>query len=190
MIGTNMNAVTISKLLLLAAALVLTGCVSRDMGDLERYTEEILARPGGRIEPLPPIKPYERYLYQAAELGLRDPFRSFIQAKEDVEAIKPANDPEQQKYANEIMTHNREELETYELDSLRMTGILENSSELWGIVRDPVGVVHRVQVGNYLGRNYGKILNIQEDRIDLREIVKDSQGRWEERQATLALYDE
>ena len=41
-----------------------------------------------------------------------------------------------------------------------------------------------------MGSNYGKILNIQEDRIDLREIIKDSQGRWEERQATLALSEE
>jgi type IV pilus assembly protein PilP len=57
-------------------------------------------------------------------------------------------------------------------------------------VRDPTGTVHRVQVGNYLGANYGKILNIQEDRIDLREIVKDSQGLWEERQATLALSED
>ena len=50
--------------------------------------------------------------------------------------------------------------------------------------------VHRVQVGNYLGRNFGKILDIQEDRIDLREIVKDADGRWEERQASLALLED
>ena len=71
-----------------------------------------------------------------------------------------------------------------------MVGILEDKNILWGIIRDVQGVVHRVQVGNYLGRNFGKILNIQEDRIDLREIIKDSQGRWEEREATLALYEE
>jgi len=34
------------------------------------------------------------------------------------------------------------------------------------------------------------VLNIQEDKIDLREIVRDSQGLWEERQATLALSEE
>jgi type IV pilus assembly protein PilP len=47
-----------------------------------------------------------------------------------------------------------------------------------------------VQIGNYIGRNFGKILDIQEDRIDLREIVKDGDGRWEERQASLALLEE
>ena len=192
MMGKRMNRRIGSNLFFaLSAIALLGGCVSKDMSDLERYTEEVLARPGGRIEPLPPIKPYERYLYQAADLGLRDPFRSFLQQQDDVEEIqKPEDDPEQQKYATEILTHNREELETFELDSLRMVGILENNNELWGIVSDGAGIVHRVQVGNYMGRNFGKILNIQEDRIDLREIVKDSQGRWEERQATLALYEE
>ena len=174
----------------LAATLLLGGCVNKDMSDLENYVQEILARPGGRIEPRPPIKPYERYLYQAGSMELRDPFRSFLIREEEKKPITPADDPEQRKYATEILTHNREDLEQFELDALRMVGILEDKKILWGIVQDTTGVVHRVQVGNYLGRNYGKILNIQEDRIDLREIVKDSEGRWEEREASLALYGE
>ena len=174
----------------LAVTVLLAGCVNKDMSDLENYVQEVLARPGGRIEPLPPIKPYERYLYQAGNMELRDPFRSFLIREEERKPITPADDPEQRKYATEILTHNREDLEQFELDALRMVGILEDQKILWGIVRDTDGVVHRVQVGNYLGRNYGKILNIQEDRIDLREIVKDSEGRWEEREASLALYGE
>lgn len=174
----------------IASSLVLSGCVSRDKSDLENYVSSVLSRPGGRIEPLPPIKPYERYLYRSGELALRDPFHSFFQEKREDKEIKPADDPDQKRFATEILTHNREELEQSELDSLRMVGIMENNDELWGIIRDPAGTVHRVQVGNYMGSNYGKILNIQEDRIDLREIVRDSQGRWEERQATLALSEE
>lgn len=174
--------------IILAASLLFAGCVNKDMSDLETYAQEVLARPGGRIEPLPPIKPYERYLYQAGNMELRDPFRSFLIREEERKPITPVDDPNQRKYATEILTHNREDLEQFELDALRMVGILEDKKVLWGIVQDTDGVVHRVQVGNYLGRNYGKILNIQEDRIDLREIVKDSEGRWEEREASLALY--
>jgi type IV pilus assembly protein PilP len=176
--------------LCVGASFALTGCVSRDMSDLENYASEVLSRPGGRIAPLPPIKPYERYLYQSGELGLRDPFESFFRQERDKEDLKPSTDPRQKELTNEILTHNREELEQVELDSLRMVGILEDNKELWGIIRDPAGAVHRVQVGNYLGSNYGKILNIQEDRIDLREIIKDSQGLWEERPATLAVSEE
>jgi type IV pilus assembly protein PilP len=58
-----------------------------------------------------------------------------------------------------------------------------------GLVRDPDGVVHRVHVGNYLGQNYGRIISIGEDRIDLVELVTNGAGGWMERQATIALGD-
>jgi len=175
---------------LAALAALNAGCVSKDMSDLENYTAEVLSRKGGSIEPLPPIKPYERYLYRGEELGLRDPFQSFLEEEATVDAGAAATGPRQQEFQNEIMTHNREELESFELDSLRMVGLLENADALWGIVTDQAGIVHRVTVGNYIGRNYGKITNIQEDRIDIREIVKDSRGQWEERAASLALSEE
>ena len=185
--GHNINPL---RFLLPLIAVLAGGCVSKDMTDLENYTSEVLQRKGGEIEPLPPIKPYESYLYQAEKLGLRDPFRSFLEQDAQAETPIETEDPVQEKYTAEISTHNREELEGYELDALRMVGVLENTEALWGIVRDQEGVVHRLQVGNYLGRNFGKITNIQEDRIDVREIVKDSLGRWEERAASLALSEE
>jgi len=189
-----MNAATHSSrlrhLALLIFVVLLCGCVSKDMSDLDGYANKVLARKGGAIEPLPPIKPYERYLYRAAELGLRDPFKSFIEEERKVDKVGQIPDARQQEYANEIMTHNREELEGHELDTLRMVGVLENVDNLWGIVRDPQGTVHRIRVGNYVGRNYGKVINIQEDRIDVREITKDAQGHYEERGATLALSEE
>ncbi|MGE0484691.1 MAG: pilus assembly protein PilP [Gammaproteobacteria bacterium] len=167
-----------------------SGCVSKDMTDLEAFVAEKLAREGGKIEPLPAIKPYERYLYTAADAGLRDPFISFSDEEDEIKQVEKVMDAQQQEYANEILTHNREELEGHELDALRMVGVLENAEILWGIVTDPTGVVHRVQVGNYVGRNFGKIINIQEDRIDVREIIKDSQGHYEEREAALALSEQ
>ena len=166
------------------------GCVSKDMTDLENYAGEVLSRKGGRIEPLPPIKPYERYLYQAETLALRDPFRSFLEKRVETQDIAQIDDPNQKAMQEEIELHNSEELESFTLDSLRMVGIMENIEAMWGIVRDTDGVVHRVQVGNYIGTNFGKIINIQEDRIDVRELIQDSQGLWEERAATLALTDE
>lgn len=170
---------------------IAVGCVNRDKSDLDNYVAEVLQRPGGQIEPLPPIRPYQRYLYQSADAKLRDPFQTFLNKAPDQEvALEHRNDAVQQRYADEISAHNREELEGFELDSLRMVGTLQNNDELWGIIQDNAGTVHRVQIGNYLGRNYGKILNIQEDRIELREVTKDPDGRWEERQASLALNEE
>jgi type IV pilus assembly protein PilP len=174
----------------LGLIVLVTGCVSKDMTDLENYSSEVLARPGGTIEPLPPIRPYERYLYQAEASHLRDPFQSIFIVKPEGPKPGEVDDPNQLAFANEINTHNREELEAHELDSLRMVGVLENEQNLWGIVRDQEGTVHRVLVGNYVGTNFGKIINIQEDRIDIREIIKDSVGRWEERAVNLSLSEE
>lgn len=189
-----MNAGLKSKLLrawaLAALAILASGCVSKDISDLERYTGEVLDRAGGTIEPLPPIKPYERYLYQAEKLGSRNPFRSFFDIRPEKEDLVKALDPAQQKLIDETIIHKPEELENFELDALRMVGLLENPEALWAIIRDQEGIVHRVQVGDYLGRNFGKIINIQESRIDVREIIKDSTGRYEEREASLALSDE
>ncbi len=167
----------------------MAGCVLNDMSDLELYSQEVLARPGGRIAPLPEIKPYEAYTYQSGLAGARDPFQAFFQKTE--EEIAEAQDTGlTEEMENEMNNRNREELEAFELDSLRMVGTLEDTDNQWGIVLDPDGVVHRVRVGNYLGTNIGKILNIFEDRIELREIVKNPQGKWEEREAAIALAEE
>ncbi len=171
----------------IALTFVLASCASNDMSDLQNYVSAVLARKGGKVEPLPPIKPYERYLYQSGGMELRDPFMSFARQARDVGREIRIDDEEQKLFANEILTHNPEELEGYELDTLRMVGTLEDAESMWAIILDPARMVHRVQVGNYLGRNFGKITNIQEDRLDVREIIQDSQGRYEERAAAIAL---
>ena len=90
---------------------------------------------------------------------------------------------------NEIQNRNREELEKFELDSLKMVGTLQNNDNHWGIVIDPGGIVHRVKTGNYVGLNIGKITSIEEEKIEVREIVKNNNGRYEERNAQLPLVE-
>ncbi len=176
-------------ILLFGGAALLAGCVNTDMSDLESYAQKIRARKSGHIEPLPEFKPYQRYLYQAAELGKRDPFKPIFEEAQQ-QAVTAVDNAQQQKYIDEIKNRNREELEQFELDSLRMVGTLQNKEDLWAIVLDPEGTVHRVRIGNYIGRNYGKIINISEEGIELREIFKNPQGVWEERKASLALNEE
>jgi len=171
--------------LLVAAALALSGCVEQDMSDLQAYAQEVLSRKGSRIDELPPVEPYEVYSY--ASSGAVDPFEPFYKEEaptpegplaDSGSGIRPDFD------------RNREELESYSLDSLRMMGTLELGEELWGIVRSPDGTIHRVQAGNYIGRNHGKIISISEESIDLNEIIQDGQGGWQERSASLALVQE
>lgn len=173
-------------LVTLGSTLLLGGCVTDNKSSLEAYVNEVKARPGGYIEPLPEIKPAERYLYQSVDS--RDPFSPGFSNDEPAETI--AIDSEQQRaLQREVRERNKEELEHFELDSLRMVGTLEQSESLWGIIQDPDGTIYRVKEGNYLGRNYGKILSVSEEKIQLREIVKDLQGAWEERKAAIAITD-
>lgn len=179
-----------SILLPLCLSATLSSCVSRDISELENQVAEILARPGGRIEPLPEIKPYQAYSYQSSGQDLNSPFKLFyVLDIPEVADGSLVDDGLTDEMAREIRERNREELEQFELDSLRMVGTLQNEANDWAIVLDPSGVVHRVQQGNYMGRNIGRVISIFEDRIELREIIQDSDGRWEEREAALALVE-
>ena len=53
----------------------LSGCVERNMSDLEAYSQQVLARKGSRIDELPPVEPYEVYAYSSTD-GV-DPFEPF-----------------------------------------------------------------------------------------------------------------
>jgi type IV pilus assembly protein PilP len=160
------------------------------MSDLETYVQEVLAKPGGTLPPLPVLKPYERYLYQSAEAGRRDPF---VQSRKEAAAIAQTDNSLERRYQQECQIRNREDLENFELDSLRMVGTLGKSPSQpeWAIVLDPTGKAHRVRIGNYVGRNCGKIKNIREDRIEIVENVQESgpreSARFVGRKANLAL---
>jgi type IV pilus assembly protein PilP len=162
-------------------AVVMTGCGQDNFDDLERYIAEVKARPKGTIEPLPEIKAIEPFLFDPE--GLRDPFKLLdkVTESEDFEigtgtGIRPD------------ITRRKEELEFYPLDSLRMVGTVKMDNTLWALIKAADGTIHRVKEGNHMGLNYGKIIRIQEDRIDLTEIIPDKKpGHWREQQVTLAL---
>jgi len=162
-----------------AVTLLLSACAASNMQDLEGYVEEVKARKSGRIEPLPEIKVPELFAYQMK--GRPDPFRPFVEdMPDDVPrgtggGVQP---PE---------NHVKEELEQFPLDTLRMVGTLEREAARWALVTAPDGAVHRVQPGNYVGKNFGKITLVAEDKVDLVEIVPDGIGGWQERQAQLEL---
>jgi type IV pilus assembly protein PilP len=177
---------------LLAGVFLLAGCVSSDMSDLEAYVAEVKARKSGDIEPLPEVKVYEPYIFK----GGRDPFEDFYQIAAGPDGEKGDGRDAQlpQEIANRLASErnrNKEELERFELDSLRMVGILEDQSDLWGIIRDQAGSVYRVRVGDHMGRNFGVIVEIREDGIDLQELVQspNAPGGWEERVARLDLVE-
>jgi hypothetical protein len=65
------------------------GC-SRGMSDLEAYIAEVKARPGGRIEPLPEIRTYETFAYEAGDA--RSPFVPDIAGAGRADGVRPDAD--------------------------------------------------------------------------------------------------
>ena len=73
------------------------------------------------------------------------------------------------------------------MDGLEFVGLLENNAESWAIITAPDTLVYRAQVGNHLGQNFGKIVVIDESKVQLEEIVPDGLGGWIKRNAALAI---
>ena len=169
------SSATLRNVLPLAAlaALVLAGC-SNDMEKLEQQVAEIKSRPGERIEPLPEIKPYESFAYNAA--SLRSPFVPSAPVRSDMASgVRPD------------IKRPREFLEQFPLDTMRMVGTLALQGRNYGLVQGKDGLVHRVLPGNFMGQNDGRILSITSTRISIIEIVPDGLGGYIERPAALAL---
>jgi type IV pilus assembly protein PilP len=173
---------TLVAICMAGAAISLTACTSYDMSDLEQFTSSIKARKSGHIEPLPEIKPYDSYSYQSAEE--RDPFISTFEIQEKVAEEDTGTGIRPDK------NRRKEALESYPLDTLRMVGILDQKGMTWAVIKAQDGTIHRVQKGNYLGQNHGRITGISEEKVDLIEIVPNNRGGWEERPTKIAMSEQ
>jgi type IV pilus assembly protein PilP len=167
------------RLLVALIGISILGCTGGVDSKLRRQVEDVLAR---KAKPLPRPAPPQTYVVYEYQGDGRDPFEPFytpatkdIVRDDDTSPFRP------------VEGRIKEELEEFPLDSLRMVGTLEQEADVWGILINREGIVYRVQIGNYLGENFGKIIAILEDRVELEERARDSQGKWHLREASLAL---
>lgn len=167
----------LSAFLALMTAILVSGCAG-NMNDLERYIEEVKARPAPPLDPLPVMKQFETFEYAAHDL--RDPFSNPSDDQVAVGASGPRPDPNRRKEA----------LESFPLDGLDMMGTLGSGDGLVALIMDPDRVIHRVVAGNHMGQNDGRIVGVYEDKLELVELVPDGSGGWAERRAEVALDDE
>ena len=161
-------------LVAIASLALLTGCGSSSHKDLVDWMAEQGKGVRGHLDPVPQIKPYEPFAYNAFDLP--DPFKP-----RKIEPTKGGS-----KLAPDL-TRRREPLEAYPLESLNMVGTLQQGKSTYALVRTPDRDVYQVTTGNYLGQNFGVILAINESEIRLKELVQDGGGDWTERTGTLQL---
>jgi type IV pilus assembly protein PilP len=163
----------------LVLACALASCGGEQYSDLRQFVKESENLPHGRIPPLPDVKPYEPFTYDA--YNLIDPFKP-----RKIEPPKNAAGGGIQPDLN----RRKEPLEAYPLENLRMVGTLQQNKQTFALVKSPDNNLFRVKSGNYLGQNFGLITEISESTIKLKEIVQDSGGDWTERISTLTLAEE
>jgi type IV pilus assembly protein PilP len=170
-----MGLLRVASLLLCAAV---AGCSGEEHSDLRHFVQDSDKLPHGNIPPLPEVKPYEAYTYNAYDLV--DPFkpRKIEPPKGSGGGVAPD------------LNRRREPLEAFPLENLRMVGTLEQNKRMYALVRAPDNTLYRVTAGNYLGQNFGRIVGISESQVKLKEIVQDSAGNWEEKEQVLLLSEE
>ena len=170
MISRRMVAVAVTTVLL-------AGCGS-NFSDLDAFMAQEKAKPKGKIDPIPTFKPYEAFTYAAQ--SLRSPFEVPLSTKESARLgasrdVKPD------------LLRPREFLERFDIEQLSMVGTLAQKGTQWALLSDGAGGVHRVKVGNYIGKNHGRIVETTETSLSVMEIVPSGVGGWIERPRTIKL---
>lgn len=164
------------RLGLMILILSLAGCGGGDMDDLQKFVSETGRDMQGKIEPLPQVRPYEPFAYNAFDLP--DPFKP---RKLAIGGGGGALQPD--------LARPKEPLEAFSLETLKMVGAMEKKGVINAVIQTPDKAIYHVHKGNYVGQNFGMITQITGNSVMLREIVQDSAGDWSERTSTLTLQE-
>lgn len=156
----------------------LTACSGSGFSDIDTFMAETKAKPKGHIKPIPPFKTYKAFTYSAT--GLRSPFEKPVEVRE-ITRLQARSDVKPDE------NRTREYLEKYGIESLSMVGTLEQGGDLWALIQDKDGGVNRVKLGNYVGRNHGRVVETAESYVAVIEIVPNGNDGWVERPRTIKL---
>ena len=159
----------------LVLVLGLAGCGGGNMQDLQTFVTETGKDMQGKIEPLPEVKVYEPFSYNAFDLP--DPFKPRKLSTGGGGGMQPD------------FNRPKEPLESFSLETLKMVGMLSRQGVIHAVIKTPDNAIYHVKKGNYAGQNFGLITQITDSEVSLREIVQDSAGDWSERTSALILQE-
>jgi type IV pilus assembly protein PilP len=162
------------RCLIVCLTLFVAACGGESHQDLRAWMLEQGKGVKGKLDPLPQVKPYEPFAYNAFDLP--DPFKP-----RKIEPLKGSS-----KLAPDL-ARRKEPLEAFPLESLQMVGTLQRGKSTFALVRTTEKDIYQVKVGNYMGQNFGVVVGIGDAEIKLKELVQDGAGDWTERSSTLQL---
>lgn len=179
MIKKNKQAIS-----LILMAILLTSC-NNSLQDLEQYVQKVRKETIVKIEPIIKIPLEKEFIYRESH---KKPFGESKKIKKIilVEPIKakiikekPKPKPKLKKETTKLViptiskiplalkNRKREFLERFSLKEIKFIGTIQNGNKQSGLIQTPDGVIHKIKLGNYLGKNHGKIILISEKNIML-----------------------
>ena len=165
------------SLSVVCSILIVSGCKTR-VEEVQQEMNAIRIQSPLPIEAAPVFTPVPMYEYAAQQF--RNPFLP------NSLAIELKTMAGKQVFPN--LNRQPQPLESFELEKLTMKGSLKDKSgEILALLKTPDGQIERVQRGNYIGMNQGRITQITPTQIDLIEIVPDGRDGFVERPRTLVL---
>lgn len=161
------------------ACVALVACSGEEHSDLRQFVRDSENIPRGRIPPLPEVKPYEPFEYAAFDL--LDPF-----------VARKVEPPRTAKRDPRLPPEDRRKgpLEAFPLENLKMVGSLSQKKEFFALIKTPDNNLYRVKMGDFMGQNFGRITDITESAVKLKELIQDSGNDWKEEERLLLLQDE
>lgn len=164
------------SIIFLSFLITLSGC-SQEHKDLHEYIKKVSQQPAKPIEPLPEFASYKPEPYKGDLV--RDPFAPTV--KSDERELVSNNGPRPD------FKREKEQLEYFPLDGIRIVGVMEFSGTTYGLLRTNEPTIYRITVGNYIGQNHGKVAQIDKNGLIIRELIPDGNGGWQKRTQELTV---
>ena len=140
------------SVMLIALSVCMIGCdASKD--ELDVYIQQIKAREGRALPPLPQFKTRANFVYQQ-NIKQRNPFKAMRTYPE-----------------GESRPEHKQALEIFALNDLEFVGTLTRGDLVWALVRQPNGYVTHVGIGEYIGQHHGRIARILDKSIWIQENI-------------------
>ncbi|AOW12121.1 pilus assembly protein PilP [Hydrogenophaga crassostreae] len=162
----------------------LQGCISDDQESLVTWMQQERESIKPNVKPIPEPTTFEPYQYLSE--SLLEPF-----SKEKLASILKSGQATTRQSAliEAELSRRQEPLEAFPLDTMSMVGTMQRKDGLIALVK--VGaLLYQVRSGQYLGQNYGRVIGIRENELQIREIAQDAAGEWIERPAALQLQED
>lgn len=174
----------ISRISCCFLAMTLFACTNSEHSDLNDWVQEQRSSARPRVQPLSEPLVFTPQPYISA-----DGVAPFLRTKlTQVLSRETAQNASNMALLHAEQNRLKEELESYPLDSIVMVGSLKKNGSDTALLQVNK-LIYPIKVGSYIGQNYGRILNISEQNIKLREIIQDSTGDWVEKITTLDLQE-